>query len=397
MMKEVVLVEGVRTPLGNFGGAMKDISAQEMMKICFEEILRRTGIDPAIIDDVIVGCIIQSSDAPNIARVSALMAGIPDHVPAYTVQRNCVSSMQAVTNAYQAMQSDDGELFLIGGTESMSNAPYLLRKARFGYRLRSGELEDCLWQGLTDPVCGQIMGRTAENVAKKYGITRDQQDEFAVMSHKKAFRATREKKFKDEIVVMQIPKKVAGKEVAPETFAEDECINIGLTKQILALYPTIFMEGGSVTPGNACPISDGASALFVMTGEKAKDLGFSPEFYVRGYGYAALPPDYMGEGPIHATPIALKKAGLTKDDIELVELNEAFAAQAIPCIRELGFDPEIVNVNGGAIALGHPVGATGARILVTLMNAMKQRDATLGLATACVGGGMGGAMVLERK
>jgi acetyl-CoA C-acetyltransferase len=396
-MKEVVLVEGVRTPIGNFGGALKDITAQEMMKICFEEILKRTGIDSGTINDVIVGCIIQSSDAPNIARVAALMAGIPEHVTAYTVQRNCVSSMQAVTNAFQAIQCGDGEVFLIGGTESMSNAPYLLRKARFGYRLRSGELEDSLWQGLVDPVCQQIMGRTAENVAEKYGITRDEQDEFAVESHRKAFRATREKKFKDEIVVMQIPKKVAGREVAPETFSEDECINIGLTKQILSLYPTIFKEGGSVTPGNACPISDGAAATFVMTKDKAQELGFSPEFYVRGYGYAALSPEYMGEGPIHATPLALEKAGLTNSDIEVVELNEAFAAQAIPSIRELGFKPENVNVNGGAIALGHPVGATGCRILVTLMNVMKQRGASLGLATACVGGGMGGAMILERK
>ena len=396
-MKEVVLVDGVRTPMGSFGGALKDISGQEMLRICFDEILKRTGIDPGLIDDVIAGCIIQSSDAPNIARVSSLMAGIPEHVPAYTVQRNCVSSMQAVTCAYQAIQCGDGELFLIGGTESMSNAPYILRKARFGYRLQSGELEDSLWRGLTDPVVGQIMGLTAENVAEKYGITREEQDEFAVFSHRKAFRATREKKFKDEIVVMQIPKKVAGREVAPETFAEDECINVGLSKQILSLYPTVFKENGTVTPGNACPISDGAAATFVMTADKAKELGITPEFHVRSYGYAALSPAYMGEGPIHATPVALERAGLAKDDLEVVELNEAFAAQSIPCIRELGFDPEIVNVNGGAIALGHPVGATGCRFLVTLMNVMKQREATLGLATACVGGGMGGAMIIERK
>ena len=396
-MKEVVLVDGVRTPMGSFGGALKDISGQELLKVCFVEILKRTGIDPGQIDDVIAGCIIQSSDAPNIARVAALKAGIPEHVPAYTVQRNCVSSMQAVTCAYQAIQCDDGELFLIGGTESMSNAPYLLRKARFGYRLQSGELEDSLWRGLTDPVVGQIMGLTAENVAEKYGITREEQDEFAVLSHRKAFRATREKKFKDEIVVMQIPKKVAGREVAPETFAEDECINVGLSKQILSLYPTVFKEDGTVTPGNACPISDGGAATFVMTADKAKELGFTPEFYVRSYGYAALSPAYMGEGPIHATPVALERAGLTKDDIDVVELNEAFAAQSIPCIRELGFDPENVNVNGGAIALGHPVGQTGCRILVTLMSVMKQREATLGLATACVGGGMGGAMIIERK
>ena len=207
-MKQVVLVGGVRTPVGNFGGALRDVTAQEMLKTVFMEVLKRTQIDPQLIDDVIAGCIIQSSDAPNVARVAALMAGIPDTVPAYTVQRNCVSSIQAVTSAYQAIQAGDGELFLIGGTESMSNAPYVLRKARFGYRLRNGDLVDTLWEGLTDPVVGQIMGRTAENVAEKYGITRDEQDEYAMLSHKKAFRATREGRFKDEIVVMQIPKKM---------------------------------------------------------------------------------------------------------------------------------------------------------------------------------------------
>ncbi len=395
-MKNVILTRGVRTPIGNFGGALRDITAQELLKIVFEEAIKRTNIDPAIIDDVIAGCIIQGSDAPNIARVSALMAGVPDHVPAYTVQRNCVSSIQAITSAYQAIQSGDGELFLTGGTESMSNATYVLRKARFGYRLRHGELIDTLWEGLTDPVVDQIMGRTAENVAEKYGITREEQDEFAIQSHKKAFRATREGKFKDEIVVMQIPKKMAGRDVAPETFAEDECINIGLTKQMLSLYPTVFKEDGTVTPGNSCPISDGAAALFVMSEDKAKELGITPEFYVRGYGYAAVSPAYMGEGPIHATPLALKKAGLKMEDIDYFEINEAFAAQVIPSKRELNIPDEKFNVNGGAIALGHPVGATGARLVVTLQHILRNRDASLGVAAACVGGGMGGAIVIER-
>ncbi|MDZ7261210.1 MAG: thiolase family protein [candidate division KSB1 bacterium] len=396
-MKEVVLLGGVRTPIGNFGGTLRDVTAQEMMKVVFQEVIRRTGIDPGIIDEVIVGCIITSSDAPNIARVAALMAGIPEHVPAYTVCRNCVSSIQAVSSAYQAIQTGDGEVFLVGGTESMSNAPYLLRKARFGYRLRSGELIDSLWEGLTDPIVNQIMGRTAENVAEKYGITREEQDEYALMSHKKAFRATREGKFRNEIVTMQIPKQMAGRDVAPETFAEDECINIGLTKQMLALYPTIFKEGGTVTPGNACPISDGAAGMLVMTKEKAIELGLTPEFYVRSYGYAALSPAYMGEGPIYASPIALKRAGLTMEDIDYVEINEAFAAQVIPCQRQLKIPDEKFNVHGGAIALGHPVGATGARLLVTMMNILKQYDAHLGLVAACVGGGMGGAMIIERK
>jgi len=395
-MKKVVLTRGVRTPIGNFGGALRDITAQELLKFVFQEAIKRAGIDPMIIDEVIAGCIIQNSDAPNIARVAALMAGIPEHVPAYTVQRNCVSSIQAITSAYQAIQAGDGDVFLVGGTESMSNAPYMLRQARFGYRLRHGELIDTLWEGLTDPIVGQIMGRTAENVAEKYGITREEQDEFALQSHKKAFRATREGRFKDEIAVMQIPKKMAGKDVAPEIFAEDECINIGLTKQMLALYPTVFKEDGTVTPGNSCPISDGAAAMFVLSEAKAKELGITPEFYVRGYGYAALSPAYMGEGPIHAVPLALKKAGVNMEDIDFFEINEAFAAQVIPSKRELNIPDEKFNVNGGAIALGHPVGATGARMVVTLQHILRNRNGRLGVAAACVGGGMGGAIVIER-
>ncbi len=396
-MKEVILTGAVRTPVGNFGGALRDVRAQELLKVVLKESIRRTNIDPGIIDDVIVGCIIQSSDAPNIARVGALMAGVPPHVPAYTVQRNCVSGMQCVTNAFQAIQAGDGEIFLVGGTESMSNAPYVLRKARFGYRLRSDVLVDTLWEGLTDPVVDQIMGQTAENVAEKYGITRSEQDEFAMMSHRKAFRATREGKFKEEIVVMQIPKKMAGRDVAPETFAEDECINIGLTKQMLALYPTVFKENGTVTPGNACPISDGAAAMFSMAKDRAPELGITPEFYVRSYAYVALDPAYMGEGPIHAIPKALKRAGLSIGDIDFFEINEAFAAQAIPCQRVLKIPEEKLNVNGGAIALGHPVGATGAKLIVTMMHILKNRNANLGVVSACVGGGMGGAIVIERK
>ncbi|MBD3287852.1 acetyl-CoA C-acyltransferase [candidate division KSB1 bacterium] len=396
-MKEVVLVGGVRTPVGNFGGALRDVTAQEMLKIVFMEVLKQTGINPELLDEVIAGCIIQSSDAPNIARVSALMAGVPETVPAYTVQRNCVSSIQAVSSAYQAIQTGDGELFLVGGTESMSNAPYVLRKARFGYRLRNGDIVDTLWEGLTDPIVDEIMGHTAENVAEKYGITREEQDEYAMLSHKKAFRATREGRFKDEIVVMQIPKKMAGRDVPPETFAEDECINIGLNKQMLSLYPTVFKENGTVTPGNACPISDGAAAMLVMSKDKADELGITPEFYVKSYGYAALSPAYMGEGPIFAVPKALERANLTIDDMDFVEINEAFAAQVIPCQRELKIPDEKFNVNGGAIALGHPVGATGAKLLVTMMHILKNRDGNLGLVSACVGGGMGGAIVIERK
>jgi len=399
-MKEVVIVEGVRTPIGSHGGAFRDLPAQDLAAIAMREVIKRTELDPNLIDDVILGCIGQYSDAPNIGRVAALIAGIPTHVPGYTVQRNCVASMQAISCAYQAVQAGDGEIFLVGGTESMSTAPYLVRGARWGLKLRHTGFTDSLWEGLTDPVCDVIMGYTAENLAMMYGISQEEQDKFAVQSHKKAFRATRMGKFDDEIVPVRVSKKVAGQEVAYENIVHDECINPGLSVQKAGLYPTVFKRGGTVTPANACPISDGAAAVLVMTEERAKALGYEPLCYIRGYAYAAVPPEIMGIGPTKAVPKALKKAGLKLTDIDLIELNEAFAAQSIAVGMELekdGWDWDRVNVNGGAIALGHPVGCTGTRIVVTLLHEMIKRDVPLGLATACVGGGMGGAMIIERR
>lgn len=399
-MKEVVIVGGVRTPIGSHGGAFRDLTAQELAAIVMKEVIKRTELDPNLIDDVIFGCIGQYSDAPNIARVAALMAGIPTRVPGYTVQRNCVASMQAITCAYQAIQAGDGEIFLVGGTESMSTAPYVVRGARWGLKLRHGQFTDALWEGLTDPLCDMIMGYTAENLAMMYAISRQEQDEFAVQSHKKAFRATRTGRFDDEIVPVRVSKKVAGQEVAYEDIVHDECINPALSVQKAALYPTVFKQGGTVTPANACPISDGAAAMIVMTEEKAKALGYKPLAYIRSYAYAAVPPEIMGLGPTKAVPKALAKAGLKLTDIDLIELNEAFAAQSIAVGMELekyGWDWDKVNVNGGAIALGHPVGCTGTRIVVTLLHEMIKRDVPLGLATACVGGGQGGAIIIERK
>jgi len=398
-MKEVVIVGGVRTPIGSHGGAFRDLSAQELARIVMEEVIRRTGIDPHLFDDVILGCCGQYSDAANVGRVSALMAGIPTHVPAYTVQRNCVSGMVAITNACQAIQAGDGEIFLSAGTESMSSAPYAVRGARWGLRLRSTEFIDTLWEGLTDGVCGMIMGYTAENLAMLYGISREEQDQFAVNSHKKAFRATRMGKFRDEIVPVTVVKKAAGQEVVEEII-QDECINPGLTVQKAALYPTVFKKGGTITPANACPIADGAAAVIVMTKEKADALGMKPMAYIRSYAYAAVPPEVMGIGPTRSIPSALKRAGLRLTDIDVIELNEAFAAQSLAVGIELekdGWDWDRVNPNGGAIALGHPVGCTGTRIVVTLLYEMIKQDATLGLATACVGGGQGGTIILERK
>jgi len=399
-MKEVVIVSGCRTAIGKHGGVFRTIPAQDLVAHVFKEAIRRADIDPMVIDDVILGCISQQSDAANIGRVAALMAGVPANVPGCTIQRNCVSGMMSISMAYQAIQTGDGDAFLCGGVESMSTAPYLVRGARWGLKLRHDQFTDSLWEGLTDPVCGQIMGRTAENLAMMYNLSQENQDKYAVKSHQKAFRATRMGKFRDEIVPFRVVKRVAGQEVAYEDIVEDECINPGLTVQKAALYPTVFLKGGTVTPANACPISDGAAAVVVMTAEKAKALGVEPMCAIRSYAYAAIPPDIMGIGPAYAAPMALERAGLTLSDIDLIELNEAFAAQVMAVGIELedqGWDWENVNVNGGAIALGHPVGCTGTRFVVTLLYEMIKQDVPLGLATACVGGGQGGAMIIERK
>jgi acetyl-CoA C-acetyltransferase len=399
-MKEVVIVGGVRTPIGSHGGAFRTLTAQHLGALVFEEVIERVGIDPNLFDDVILGCIGQQSDAVNIGRVAALLAGVPVHVPGYTVQRNCVSGMVSITSACQAIQAGDGEVFLCGGVESMSTSPYVVRGARWGLKLRHDTFVDTLWEGLTDPVCGAIMGYTAENLAMMYDISQEEQDRFAVMSHKKAFRATRMGRFREEIVPVRVSKKVAGQEVAYEHIVQDECINPTLNERKAGLYPTVFKKGGSVTPANACPISDGAAAVIVMTADKASELGLEPLVYVRSYAYAAVPPEIMGLGPAYSVPKALRRAGLKLTDIDLIELNEAFAAQAMAVGTELeeeGWDWDRVNVNGGAIALGHPVGCTGTRIMVTLLNEMIKRDLSTGLITACVGGGMGGTVVVERK
>ncbi len=400
-MKDVVIVSPLRTPVGAHGGALRSLRAQDLACIVFKAVLERTGIDPGILDEVILANIGQPSDAANIGRVAALMAGVPIHVPAFTVQRNCASGMQAITSAYQAIQAGDGEIYLVGGTESMSNIPYILKGARWGYKLRHAELTDALWEGLTDPICGQIMGRTAENLAEKYNISRQEQDEYAVQSHKKAFMAQRMGKFNDEIVPVEIVKKVAGQEVAKENITQDETINPGLTVQKAALYPAVFKEGGTVTPANACPISDGAAAMIVCTAEKAAQLGLRPTARIVAYAYAGVDPAYMGIGPAFAMPKALKRAGLKMEDIDVIELNEAFAAQVLAVAKEMQaqgyeWDWNKVNPNGGAIALGHPVGCTAAKLVATLTNELQRRKARYGIDTMCVGGGQGGCLILER-
>lgn len=395
--REVVIIDGVRTPIGNFGGALREIPNQKLGSHVVGEVIKRTGVDPSMIEEVIFGCVGQYSDATNLSRVISLMAGIPLEVPAYTVARNCASGMQALVNAAQNILSGDANVQVSGGVENMSLAPFVTREMRFGHRLRHTTMIDSLWEGLTDGFCGQIMGMTAENLADEFKISREEQDRFAVESHKKAFRAIREGKFKEEIAPVSVPKKAAGKEVTPELFAQDEGPNVALTEQMLALYPPIFKEGGTVTAGNACPLNDAAAAVLMMSAEKARELKLEPLGYIRSYASVGVEPQRMGIGPALAIPKALKKANLSLSDIQLIEINEAFAVQYLSVERVLGLNREIVNVNGGAIALGHPVGMSGTRLVITLLREMKRRNLRLGVASLCVGGGLGSAMVVERK
>ncbi|MDA2911528.1 thiolase family protein [Nitrospiraceae bacterium AH_259_D15_M11_P09] len=395
-MKDVMIVAGARTPIGNFGGALKDIPAQKLGELVVREVISRAGLDPQLVDEVIFGCVGQPSDAYNIARVIALMAGLPVRTPAYSVQRNCSSGLQPFVNAFQNIQSQDADIQVIGGVENMSRAPFVTRDMRWGKRLRHAEFIDSIWEGLTDAFCGQLMGRTAENLAEEFAISREEQDRFAIESHRRAFRALREGRFKDEILSVTIPKSVAGREVAPAVLTQDEGPNVALTEQQLLLYPPLFKEGGTVTAGNSCPLNDGAAAALVMSAERARALGLQPLGRIRAYAFVGVEPTRMGIGPAEALPLALKRADLTLADLDLMEVNEAFAAQYLAVERLLNLDRKIVDVNGGAIALGHPVGMTGTRLVITLLYEMQRRGSRLGAVTMCVGGGQGAAMILER-
>ena len=395
-MPDIVIVDGVRTPQGVFGGALKQLTAQHLGEVVMRELLKRASLKPADVEEVIVGCVGQGSDAPNIARVIALRAGIPNQVPAFTVQRNCASGLQAIVSAYQNIACGDRDVQIAGGAECMSAAPYVSRDLRWGKRLRHSEMIDSVWEGLTDPVCGQIMGQTAENLVAEFSISRAEQDRFALLSHQRAFRATRENRFKDELVSVPVPKRAMGRDLPPEPFTQDEGINPGLSEQLLSQYPAIFKEGGSVTSGNSCFNADGAAMVLLMSAAKAKTLGYKPLAKIRSYAFSGLEPERMGFGPALAVPAALKKAGLSLKDVQLLEINEAFAATYLACEKALGFNRDTTNVNGGAIALGHPVGASGTRIVVTLLHELKRRNLSLGVATACIGGGQGAAIVFER-
>jgi len=390
---EVVILSGCRTPIGSFGGAFKDVSAVELGTVAVREAVRRAGVRPDQVDEVILGCILQAGLGMNPARQCAIHAGLPESVPAHTVNKVCGSGLKAVMLAAQAIQCGDAEVIVAGGTESMSGAPFLLPGARWGERLGHGKVVDhMIHEGLTDAFHDIHMGITAENLVERYGISRADQDAFAAESQARAESAIRQGRFKEEIVSVPVPQK-KGEAKAVDT---DEYPRPGTTAETLAKLKPAFKKEGTVTAGNSSGINDGAAALVVAGAERAKGLGLKPVARIVSYASAAVDPRVMGIGPVPAVRKALEKAGLAADRIELWELNEAFAAQSLAVLRELKVDPVKVNVNGGAIALGHPIGASGARILVTLLHALKARGLRRGLAGLCIGGGQGVAMVVER-
>lgn len=392
-MKEVVIVSAVRTPVGSFGGVFKNVPAVDLGVVAVKEAIRQAGIKPEDVNEVYMGCILQSGLGQGVARQISVKAGIPVEVPATTINMLCGSGLRTVSLAAQTIIAGDNDIVVVGGAENMSRAPYVLNNARFGSRMGNDTMVDSMiHDALTDAFNGYHMGITAENVAEKYGITREEQDAFAAASQNKAEKAMAEGKFKDEIAPVTIPQRKGD----PLVVDTDEYPKKGVTAESLAKLRPAFKKDGTVTAGNASGINDGAAALVVMSKEKADALGLTPLATIVSYANGGVDPSIMGVGPVPSTKNALQKSGLTIDDMDLIEANEAFAAQALAVGKELKWDAEKVNVNGGAIALGHPVGASGARILVTLLHEMKRRNSTYGLATLCIGGGMGTSVVVKR-
>jgi acetyl-CoA C-acetyltransferase len=389
---DVVILSACRTPIGSFGGALKDLSAADLGAVVIRDAICRARVAPADVGDVVLGCVLQAGIGMNVARQAALKAGLPHEVPGETVNRVCGSGLQAVVHAVEAIRVGYVDTMVAGGTESMSNAPYLLQGARWGYRMGHGEVIDSMLQeGLTCAINACHMGTTAEEVASRYGISRDDQDAFAAGSQQRAARAIEAGAFKDEIVPVEVPQK-KGDARRVDT---DEYPRPGTTADKLGALKSAFQQGGTVTAGNASGINDGAAALVVTTAAKARTVGTPPLARILAYVSTGVDPKIMGIGPIPAVRKVLERARLTIDDVDLFELNEAFAAQSLHVMRELRVDPAKVNVNGGAIALGHPIGASGARVLTTLVYALRARKLRYGVAALCIGGGMGIAMAVE--
>jgi acetyl-CoA C-acetyltransferase len=393
-MDNAVILSACRTPIGSFGGSLKDLSAADLGAVVIKEAIARAAVNPSDIGDVVMGCVLQAGAGMNVARQAAIKAGIPAEVPAETINRVCGSGLQAVVHAVEAVKAGYIDLMLAGGTESMSNAPYLLKGARWGYRMGNAEVVDSMLQeGLTCAICGCHMGMTAEEVVTRYGVSRAAQDAFAAESQRRAESAIAAGVFDREIVPVDVP---AGRgKSAPARISRDEYPRAGTTAEKLAGLKPAFARDGTVTAGNASGINDGAAALVVATEKKARALGRKPLARILSYCTTGVEPKIMGMGPVQAMRKAAERARLDLGDLDLIELNEAFASQSLAVVRELGLDPAKVNVHGGAIALGHPIGASGARILTTLVHALQARGGGRGAASLCVGGGMGTAMIVE--
>ncbi len=392
-MREVVIASAVRTALGSFGGALKDVTPMTMGSIVIKEALQRANVKPEQVDEVMFGCVLQAGYGQGVARQAAVNAGLPHEVPAITVNMICGSGLKTVSMAAMSIMAGYNDIVIAGGTENMSMAPYVLKGARWGQRMGNGEMYDPMVNdGLWDAFNNYHMGITAENVAEKWNISREAQDRFAEGSQKKAAAARANGKFVEEIVGVPIPQRKGD----PILFLEDEYIKPDTTFESISKLRPAFKKDGTVTAANASGINDGAAALVIMSKEKADELGIVPLATIAGFASAGVDPAVMGVGPIPAVRRALKTASLNVDQLDVIEANEAFAAQALAVVSELGLDPAKVNVNGGAIALGHPIGASGARILVSLLHEMKRQDAKTGLATLCIGGGMGEAVVVKR-
>lgn len=393
-MREVVIVSAVRTAIGAFGGALKDVSVADLGALVIKEAVNRAGIKSELVEEVVFGNVIQAGLGQNIARQATVKAGLPLEVPAMTINKVCGSGLRTVALAAQMIKSGDVDVVVAGGVENMSQAPYLLKSSRWGQRMGDGKMVDSMINdALWDAFNNYHMGVTAENIAKEWNLTREEQDEFALQSQLKAEAAIKSGRFKDEIVPVVIPQRKG----EPKIFDTDEYPRFGATIEGLNKLKPAFVKDGTVTAGNASGINDGAAAFVVMSKDKANELGIKPLAKIVSYGQKGLDPSIMGYGPFHATKKALEVANLNIEDLDLIEANEAFAAQSLAVAKDLNFDMSKVNVNGGAIALGHPVGASGGRILVTLLHEMEKRDAKKGLATLCIGGGMGTALIVERE
>ncbi len=392
-MRDVVIASMARTPVGTFNGTLKDVSAVDLGVVVVKEVLKRSGVAPEQVENVILGHVLQAAQGQNTARQVLIHSGIPQEVPAMTLNKVCASGLRSVSLAAQIIKAGDADIIVAGGMENMSAAPYALMKARWGYRMGDSNIVDMMIKdGLWDAFNQYHMGITAENVAEKWNLNREELDQFAVGSQQKAEEAINSGRFKDEIV----PVEIAQRKGDPKIFDTDEHPRFGVTMEAMAKLKPAFKKDGVVTAGNASGINDGAAAAVVMSAEKAKELGIEPMCRIVSYASAGVDPAIMGTGPIPSSKKALEKAGWKAADLDLIEANEAFASQAVVVNRELGWDVEKVNVNGGAIAIGHPIGASGARILTTLVFEMQKRDAKKGIATLCIGGGQGAAVTVER-